>query len=66
MGIEVLCNSDGMYLTQHKYIAELLTKTNMAVSKPCTSLMSTTCQFTAIEVASYLDPHMYIQVVGNL
>ena len=66
LGVEVLRSSDGMYLTQRKYVAELLKRTHMAEAKPCKSPMSTTCHLSATEGAKFSDPSLYRQVVGSL
>jgi histone deacetylase 1/2 len=66
LGVEVLCSTDGMYLTQRKYVAELLNRTHTAEAKPCTSPMSTTFHLSAIEGAKFLDPSLYRQIVCSL
>ena len=48
LGVEVLRSTDGMYLTQRKYVAKLLNRTHMAEAKPCKVL----CQVHV----TYLQP----------
>jgi len=66
LGVEVLRSTDGMYLTQRKYVAELLNRTHMAEAKPCISPMSSTCHLSATEGAKFSNPSLYRQVVGSL
>jgi hypothetical protein len=42
LGIEALQDDHGFFLSQQKYIFDLLKKTNMLHTKPVNSLMSTT------------------------
>jgi histone deacetylase 1/2 len=66
LGVEVLRSTNDMYLTQRKYVAELLNRTHMAEAKPYTSPMSTTCHVSTTERVKFLDPSLYRQVVGSL
>jgi hypothetical protein len=66
LGVEVLRSTNDMYLTQRKYVAELLNRTHMAEAKPYTSPMSTTCHVSTTERVKFSDPSLYRQVVGSL
>uniref|UniRef100_A0A6N2M8Q2 Integrase catalytic domain-containing protein n=1 Tax=Salix viminalis TaxID=40686 RepID=A0A6N2M8Q2_SALVM len=65
-GVEVLRTNDGVYLTQRKYVAELLQSTQMTAAKPCSSPMSTTCHLSATEGVPFSYPSLYRRVVGSL
>jgi hypothetical protein len=45
LGVETLCQSHDIFLTQLKYIADLLQKVNIDKVKPCLALISTTSHF---------------------
>lgn len=66
LGVEVLRSEEGMYLTQRKYIADLLHRTRMTEAKPCVSPMSTTCHLSATEGTKFSDPTLHRHVVGSL
>ena len=66
LGVEVLHTDGGLYLTQRKYIAELLKHTHMDEAKPCSSPMATNCHLSAADGAQFSDPSLYRQVVGSL
>jgi hypothetical protein len=45
LGVETLCQSHDIFLTQLKYIADLLQKVNIYKVKPCLASISTTSHF---------------------
>lgn len=55
-----------MHLSQTKYIHDLLTRTNMHLSKPSSSPMATGSVLTNEPDSSFEDPHLYRSVVGAL
>ncbi|KAB5531523.1 hypothetical protein DKX38_018193 [Salix brachista] len=66
LGIEALWCSNGVYLTQRKYIADLLQKTKMDHAKPCSSPMASTCRLTSTDGEPFEDVHLFRSVVGSL
>jgi len=66
LGIEALWCTNGIYLTQRKYIADLLHRTKMEHAKPCTSPMASTCRLNSSEGTPFDDVHLYRSVVGSL
>ncbi|KAM2281568.1 hypothetical protein ACFX1S_042149 [Malus domestica] len=64
LGIEVHRSSSGIFLSQQKYILDLLTKTHMEGSKPCVTLFSTTK--LGHESPMYANPAEYRSLVGGL
>jgi len=42
LGIEAICDATGLYLTQRRYIVDLLTKSKMDGAKSCSTPISTT------------------------
>ncbi|GAA0152903.1 transmembrane signal receptor [Lithospermum erythrorhizon] len=65
LGVEVQCNSSGLFLSQGKYIRELLTKHGMltcsSVETPMVSKIISTDSAALLS-----DPHSYICLVGAL
>ncbi|GLT71533.1 hypothetical protein SLA2020_435440 [Shorea laevis] len=66
LGIEAIQVTDGLLLSQQRYITDLLHKTNMDKAKPISSPMSTTAQLSQFHGDSFHDPHLYRSVVGSL
>jgi histone deacetylase 1/2 len=66
LGIEAIRDATGLYLTQRRYIANLLTKSKMDGAKPCSTPMSTTVALTATDTAQFDDPTLYISIVDGL
>ncbi|KAM2164228.1 hypothetical protein COP2_043080 [Malus domestica] len=64
LGIEVHRSSSGIFLSQQKYILDLLTKAHMEGSKPCVTLFSTTK--LDHESPMYANPAEYRSLVGGL
>ncbi|KAF5465899.1 hypothetical protein F2P56_015863 [Juglans regia] len=65
-GIEVTCNTKGLFLSQCKYINDLLHHTNMNNCKSVTTPMSTSEKLSAFDGCAFEDPHWYRSVVGSL
>jgi len=66
LGIEVQASSSDMHLSQTKYVHNLLVRTNMHKSKPCTTPMTTSSSLSMHDSPSFEDPHLYRSVVGAL
>lgn len=67
LGIEVKPQADGsLYLTQGKYLRDLLSKTNMLSVKPLPTPMVPTCKLTKIGSEPVTDATFYRSVVGAL
>ncbi|KAF5475573.1 hypothetical protein F2P56_007367 [Juglans regia] len=66
LGIEICQNSQGLFLSQSKYILDLLQKTNMQNAKPVSTPMSVTTKLSAFDSSSFEDPLTYRSVVGSL
>ncbi|XP_019439970.1 PREDICTED: uncharacterized protein LOC109345432 [Lupinus angustifolius] len=67
LGIEVKHLKDGyLFLTQIKYIKDLLRKATMESAKPSITPMATTCRLTKTESKDFNNPTMYRSVVGAL
>ena len=66
LGVEALMDPQGLFLTQRKYILDLLKCANMLGAKPITSLMSTFASLSAFTSVPFSDPSLYRSIVGSL
>ncbi|KAM6556631.1 hypothetical protein CsatB_003650 [Cannabis sativa] len=66
LGIEVLRNSTGMYLSQSKYITDLLTKLNMEGAKPASNPTSSAHILTLNNGEPFEDHTLFRSTVGAL
>ncbi|KAF5480584.1 hypothetical protein F2P56_001320, partial [Juglans regia] len=66
LGVETLRMGANLFLTQRKYIGELLRKVNMDNVKPCATPMATTCHLSKFEGVDFNDPQLYRSTVGAL
>lgn len=66
LGIEVQYAAQGMFLSQKKYITELLQKTAMTDSTPTPTPMVGTPKLTAIGGSAFGDVHLYRSILGTL
>ncbi|KAB1227925.1 Retrovirus-related Pol polyprotein from transposon TNT 1-94 [Morella rubra] len=66
LGVEVHHLSNGLLLTQQKYIADLLRRTNMSTAKLVHTPMATTAPLSARDGTAFEDPTLYRSVVGSL
>ncbi|KAF5470759.1 hypothetical protein F2P56_011250 [Juglans regia] len=66
LGLEICCNSTGLYMSQSRYITDLLHRTNMQTSKPVSTPMCSNVKLSTVDGPSFEDPHLYRSVVGSL
>lgn len=66
LGVEVTPNSNGLLLSQTKYIYDLLPRHNMADSKPSVTPMSTYPPLTHQPISPIYNPTEYRAIVGSL
>lgn len=66
LGIQVQRFKDGIFLSQSKYMTDLLNNTNMADCKPVSTPMSTKPISSAYGDAPYSDVTYYRKIVGTL
>eukprot|EP00253_Pinus_taeda_P036432 PITA_36432 len=66
LGIEVTQHLKSIFLSQKKYIADLLNKFGMAECNPLTSPIEQKLKFTSIEGKEFEDATNYRQFVGSL
>jgi len=66
LGMEVIPTTTSLFLSQHKYIRDLLTKMNMHGAKKVTILLSTTTVLKLIDGTSSVDCTEYKSVIGAM
>lgn len=64
--MEVIPTMNSLFLCQHKYIWDLLSKTNMHGAKDVTTLLSTTTALKLIDGPSLVDSIEFKSVIGTL
>uniref|UniRef100_A0A2N9FEJ6 Reverse transcriptase Ty1/copia-type domain-containing protein n=1 Tax=Fagus sylvatica TaxID=28930 RepID=A0A2N9FEJ6_FAGSY len=66
LGVEVIPNAHGAFLSQQRYILDLLKHTKMIDAKPVSSPMASTTNLTAHEGEAFLDVTLFRSTVGTL
>jgi len=66
LGMEVIPTTTGLFLSQHKYIRDLLTKLNMHGAKEATTPLSTTIMLKLLDGTSSVDSTEYRSIIGAL
>nr|XP_017189228.2 uncharacterized protein LOC108173861 [Malus domestica] len=66
LGIQVISQNDGLVISQEKYVKDLITKTEMLDSKPCSTLCLPYNRLVLDDGKPYNNPALYRSVVGAL
>ena len=66
LGIQVISHNDGLILSQEKYVNDLLTKTEMLDSKPCSTPCFPYNRLVLDDGKPYNNTALYRSVVGAL
>ncbi|CAL1351957.1 unnamed protein product [Linum trigynum] len=66
LGIEIIPNSAGFLLSQHKYVTDLLTRFQMHEAAPAPTPLASTARLTLADGSSPADATLYRQVLGAL
>ncbi|KAM1319724.1 hypothetical protein ACFX2H_004687 [Malus domestica] len=66
LGIQIISQTDGLVLSQAKYVKDLLTKTAMLDSKPCSTPCLPYNRLVLDDGTPYNNPALYRSVVGAL
>ncbi|RVW53673.1 Retrovirus-related Pol polyprotein from transposon RE1 [Vitis vinifera] len=66
LGIEVSRSKKGMFLSQRKYVLDLLEETGKIEAKPCTTPMVPNVQLMPNDGDPFYNPERYRRVVGKL
>ena len=65
LGVEVMRSKRGIFLSQRKYVLDLLSETGKLAAKPCQSPMAQNLHLTR-EDELFEDPERYRRLVGKL
>jgi hypothetical protein len=66
LGIEVNRSSTGIFLSQQRYILDILKRTNMIEAKPVSSPMASSTHLSAYEGEIFSDPTLFRSTLGAL
>jgi hypothetical protein len=66
LGIEVVPSTQGVLLSQKKYILDILTRTKMSEAKPVSSPMASSTHLSILDGDPCDDPTLYRSTVGAL
>jgi hypothetical protein len=66
LGVEAAWHSDGLHLSQQRYINDILTKTNMVLVKPVSTSMAASTILSRFEGSTMTDTTLYRSTVGSL
>ncbi|GJY68041.1 putative ribonuclease H-like domain-containing protein [Tanacetum coccineum] len=66
LGLQVQQKSDGIFISQDKYVAEILKKFDFASVKTASTLMETNKALIKDEEAEDVDVHLYRSMIGSL
>ncbi|GJZ60432.1 putative ribonuclease H-like domain-containing protein [Tanacetum coccineum] len=66
LGLQVKQKSDGIFISQDKYVAEILKKFDFALIKTTSTPMETNKPLTKDEEAKNVDAHLYRSMIGSL
>ncbi|OMO84630.1 Reverse transcriptase, RNA-dependent DNA polymerase [Corchorus capsularis] len=66
LGVQVQSTSQGLFLSQKKYILDLLESTNMSGAKPDTTPLSSSTALTLHDGTASTDQSEYRRIVGSL
>jgi hypothetical protein len=66
LGVQAYTTETGLFLSQRRYISDLLKKTNMHEAKPVSSPMSSSTVLSKFGGTALLDPSTYRSIVGSL
>ncbi|KAI3665458.1 hypothetical protein L6452_44085 [Arctium lappa] len=66
LGIQVKQQKDGIFISQSKYVKDILNKYGLSDSKPASTPMETHKQITADLEGEDVDVHLYRSMIGSL
>ena len=66
LGVEVIPTRAGLFLSQHKYVRDLLSKTNMVGAKDVSTPLSTSTSLQLVDGTASFDSTEFRRVLGSL
>lgn len=66
LGLEINYSASGLFMSQRKYIKDLLTRSNMLGAKPMNSPMAPSLKLSQFDSPSFDDSTLFRSIVGGL
>jgi hypothetical protein len=66
LGLQICQRNQGIFISQTKYIREMLKRFEMKDFKPFTTPMQTSCKLSKDDVSKYTDQRQYRSMIGSL
>uniref|UniRef100_A0A2N9JAR7 Reverse transcriptase Ty1/copia-type domain-containing protein n=1 Tax=Fagus sylvatica TaxID=28930 RepID=A0A2N9JAR7_FAGSY len=66
LGIEVVPTQAGLFLSQHKYVRDLLSKTNMSAAKDVSTPLSTSQSLKLVDGTAPVDSSDFRRIIGSV
>jgi hypothetical protein len=66
LGLQIRQSNQGIFISQTKYIREMLNKFGMEECKPVTTPMQTSCKLSKDNDSKSIDHRQYMSMVGSL
>ncbi|KAM1633178.1 hypothetical protein ACFXTN_010277 [Malus domestica] len=66
LGVQITTNTEGLFLSQHRYVTDLLTKTKMHQSKSCATPCLPSHRILKDDGIPFDNPQLYRSIVGAL
>ena len=66
LGVEIIPTKAGLFLTQHKYIRELLANSNMSGAKDISTPLSTSQSLQLVDGTAVMDSTEFHRIIGSL
>ncbi|GJS49766.1 putative ribonuclease H-like domain-containing protein [Tanacetum coccineum] len=66
LGLQVMQRDDGIFISQDKYVADILKKFDFSLVKTASTLIETNKAFPKDEEAEDVDVHLYRSMIGSL
>ncbi|XP_041001680.1 uncharacterized mitochondrial protein AtMg00810-like [Juglans microcarpa x Juglans regia] len=66
LGLEIDYSTSGLFLSQRKYIKDLLIRSNMLHAKPMSSPMAASLKLSQFNAPEFSDPILFKSIVGGL
>ncbi|GKF76662.1 uncharacterized mitochondrial protein-like protein [Tanacetum coccineum] len=64
LGLQVMQRDDGIFISQDKYVADILKKFNFVTMKTASTLIKTNKALLKDEEAENVDVHLYRSMIG--
>ncbi|GKD01538.1 uncharacterized mitochondrial protein-like protein, partial [Tanacetum coccineum] len=66
LGLQVMQRDDGIFISQDKYVADILKKSDFSLVKIASTLIETNTALLNDEEAEDVDVHLYRSMIGSL